>query len=93
MSDRHVRGAGPGALPPNPSDALKRVIDRSGEDAARLGHHRIAPEHLLASLLGEADAPAVAESSGPGHQSERQVNFVLPDAPLDGQPRRLVEEP
>jgi len=70
-------GAGPGALPPNPSDALKRVIDRSGEDAARLGHHRIAPEHLLASLLGEADAPAVAEFVKRGVTRDRVLGDLV----------------
>jgi hypothetical protein len=67
-------GTGAGGLPPGPSDALKRVIDRSGEDAARLRHRRIAPEHLLASLLGETSASAVTELVKRGVTRERVLD-------------------
>jgi hypothetical protein len=70
-------GAGAGAMPPQPSQALKRVVDRSEEDAGRLHHQRIAPEHLLASLLGEADAPAVVALAGLGVTRQRVLDDMV----------------
>ena len=64
-------GTGAGGLPPGPSKALKVVIDRSGEDADRLGHRRIAPEHLLSALLGEPNLPAVQALGTRGITRER----------------------
>jgi len=67
-------GTGAGGLPPGPSEALKRVIDRSADDAARLQHRRIGPEHLLGSLLGETGAPAVAELAKLGVTRDRVLD-------------------
>ena len=67
-------GTGAGGLPPGPSEALRRVIDRSGEDADRLGHRRIAPEHLLSALLGEPGVPAVEALAAHGVTRERVLH-------------------
>jgi hypothetical protein len=81
-------GTGAGGLPPGPSEALRRVIERSGEDADRLRHRRIAPEHLLSALLGEPGVPAVEALAARGITRDR----VLHDMTA-GRVIRAVEPP
>ena len=62
---------GPGDEPTNPSEMTlsprtKKVIELAMDEARRLGHERVAPEHILLGLAreGEGIASGIIESAG-----------------------------
>jgi ATP-dependent Clp protease ATP-binding subunit ClpC len=57
--------------------AAKRVIERTVEEARRLGHDHIGPEHLLLGLLREEQGRAAGALAGLGVAVERVRQEVL----------------
>ena len=56
-----------------PSAYVGRVLDLAGQQAARLGHRYVGPEHLLLGVLHDGDSPAAAilRAHGVGLQAAR----------------------
>jgi hypothetical protein len=57
----------------------KKVLEQSSREAFRLGHEKIATEHLLLGLVGEGEGVAVQvlRSFGPGPERVRQQTLDL----------------
>jgi hypothetical protein len=63
--------------PVDASSATRTVSAQAQVEARRLGHHYLAPEHLLLGLLGDAEDPVEAE---PYASERRERGLVgLPD--------------
>ncbi|MFK7972829.1 MAG: ATP-dependent Clp protease ATP-binding subunit [Bacteroidia bacterium] len=60
----------------NFSDRVKSVISHSREEAIRLGHDYIGPEHLLLGLISEGDGIAVKLLEEIGLDLEELKNFI-----------------
>jgi ATP-dependent Clp protease ATP-binding subunit ClpA len=70
---------GPGNEPTNPTDITlsprtKKVVEFAMDEARRLGHSRVAPEHILLGLVreGEGIASGIIESAGVSLEQVRQ---------------------
>jgi ATP-dependent Clp protease ATP-binding subunit ClpC len=66
------------------SDATKRLLNFTGEEADRLLHQQIHPEHLVLALLRENDPVAAASLVGYGMRLDDVRLYVVSHSPKDG---------